>query len=223
MHCREQMFSDKYKTIVIMQKLFLVILFSIIFLISGCAPIILGLYGMKKPKEVEEKDIYKYAKKYKVPLSDCYELDTTFISYLGSFEKNKFNNQVKNHSQPLQALYYDKSGQLKSFQINCNAGGFPNLKWNRNGIFETFPPKLQALTDSILPLSEHLKYINSLSKSTTYNTGDYDYIVLVHWNRFMGRQSKRLIRYVKNNTKLTDKKTKVIYINSDDIFKTLDY
>ena len=83
----------------------------------------------------------------------------------------------------------------------------------------TFPPKQQAPIDSIVPLETHLKYLKPLSETKTIQTDNYDYIVIVHWNRFMGRQSKRLIRIVQDNSELvTDKKVKIIYANTDNLF-----
>jgi len=179
----------------------------------------MGMYGMKKTKTVDETNIARFAKKYNVPESDNYELDTAYFSYLFSLDTTKYKYQIKNHYQPLQALYYDNSGQLKSFQVNCYAGGFPNLNWDRNEIMTTFPPKQQAPIDSIVPLETHLKYLKPLSQTENIQTDHYDYIVIVHWNRFMGRQSKRLIRFVQDNSKLaTDDKVKIIYANNDNLF-----
>lgn len=174
---------------------------------------------MKKTKTVDEKTIGQYAKKYNIPAVDSYELDTTYFTYLFSLDTTKYKSQIKNHFQPLQALYYNNLGQLTSFQVNCYAGGFPNLKWDRNEIMTTFPPKQQAPIDSIVPLETHLKYLQPLSHVEKIQPDDYDYIVIVHWNRFMGRQSERLIRFVQDNSKIeTEKKVKIIYANTDNIF-----
>lgn len=187
--------------------------------LSACSSIFTGLYGIKKSKIVDEKTIVHYAKKYKIPIADNYQLDTAYFSYLFSLDTAKYKSQIKNHYQPLQALYYDKSGYLKSFQINCYAGGFPNLKWDRNEIMSTFPPKQQAPIDNIVSLETQMKYLKRLSQTAKLSIYNYDYIVIVFWNRFMGRQSKRLIRFVQDNSKLeTNKKVKIIYANTDNVF-----
>ena len=191
----------------------------VLFGLSSCSTIILGLYGMKNSKTVDEKTILRYSKKYNIPTANCYELDTTYLSFLFSLDSVRYEVQRKNHYQPLQALYYDKFEELKSFQVNCYAGGFPNLKWNRNGSFTTFPPKKQAHVDSIVSLNTQLKYLRPLSQTKLLSSDEYDFIVIIYWSRFMGRQSKRLIRYVQENTKLaTGFKVKLIYVNTDDIF-----
>ena len=77
---------------------------------------------------MDEKTIVRYANHYNIPIADGYELDTSYYAFLLSHDKARYKEQINNHYQPLQALYFDKSGQLQSFQINCYAGGFPNLQ-----------------------------------------------------------------------------------------------
>ncbi len=195
-----------------------VISLKCIFLLSGCSTIFSTLYGIKNYKKVDENIIVKYSKKYNIPLTDSYELDTSYLSFLRRLDTALYKEQIKNHYQPLQALYYDNNGRLKSFQINCYVGGFPNLNWNRNDIMSSFPPKAQAPIDSIMDLPTQIKHLRKLSYSKTISIDNYDYHVIVYWNRFMGRQSKRLIRLVQQNSKNTDKKVKILYVNTDNIF-----
>lgn len=165
---------------------------------------------------MDETEIIKFSKKFNIPASDSYELDTAFIKYLFSIDTSGI--LIKNHYQPLQALYYDNNGALKSFHVNCYTGGFPNLNWEQNGVFTTFLPGQQAPLDSVVPLELHLKYLISLSTSEKIIPEKYDYIVVVHWSRFMGRQSKRLIRIVQENAKLSQsKKIRIIYANNDNL------
>jgi len=187
--------------------------------LAGCKQLFLGAYGMKLPKPIDEKSILKSGKRFNIPNEDSYQLDTTYRAYLFSLDTSKFKHQIKNHYQPLQALYYGKNGNLESFQINCYAGGFPNLKWNRNETFQTFLPKQQAPVDSILPLNSHLKFLLPLSQTKEENPDNFDYYVIVHWNRFMGRQTRRLLRCVQKNAKLSSgKKLKIVYVNNDNHF-----
>jgi len=168
---------------------------------------------------IDEKTVVRYATQYNIPTADSYELDTAYFSYLFSLDTTRYKEQIKNHYQPLQALYYDNSGHLKSFQVNCYVGGFPNLKWDRNAIMTTFPPKQQASLDSVVSLEKQLSFLRPLPNSHIMKTDKYDYIVVVYWNRFMGRQSKRLIRFVQENSNLaTEKKVKIIYANTDNLF-----
>ncbi len=186
------------------------------FVLSSCTALFTGLYGLKKLKAIDEQTIERYAKKYNIPSSDSYELDTSYFSFLFSFDTTEFKNQIKNHYQPLQALYFDKTGQLQSFQVNCYAGGFPNLKWNRYDIMTTFPPKQQAPLDTLLNFENQFDYLRPLSQTKSFTHESFDYIVVVYWSRFMGRQSKRLIKYIQNNGVLaTNLKVKILYANTD--------
>jgi hypothetical protein len=46
----------------------------------------------------------------------------------------------------------------------------------------------------------------------------------VYWNRFSGRQSKRLVRVVKDNVRLAkEKKVMVIYVNSDNFWAQAEF
>ncbi|NOX85885.1 MAG: hypothetical protein GXO86_07970 [Chlorobi bacterium] len=197
----------------------IITLFLVLVGISACSPIIKSFYGIKKPQPLDDEQISKYAEKLKLPAADVYRIDTSYLTFILSLDTAKFKSERKNHYQPLQALYFDRSGNPISFHVNCYAGGFPNLKWNRNGNFDTFPPKTQAPLDSILSLERLLDFIRPLTASREFNFAQYDYVVVVFWNRFMKRQSKRLIRTVQENHRLdTIKSVKVIYINDDNLF-----
>ena len=200
-------------------SIFTFLAFTFIVGLTSCTPFLTWLYGTKKVKTVDERAIARYCKKFNIPTADNYELDTDYFLYLFSLDTTIYQYKIKNHYQPLQALYYDHLGYLKSFHVNCYAGGFPNLKWDRNEIMTTFPPKQQAPVDSIVSLETQMKYLKPIFENSKLSVDGYDYIVIVYCNRFMGRQSKRLIHFVQENSKLQkDKKVKIIYVNNDNIF-----
>lgn len=178
------------------------------------------MYGLKNPKHLDNLSITKIADKYDIPEKNLFVLDSSYLSFLFSLDSIKYKKQMKNHSQPLQVMYFDKSENFISYYINCYAGGFPNLKWNRNGILNTFVPKTQTPLDSVISFRQHLKYIKTLNnKSVPSDTLNSDYYVIVYWNRFMGRQSKRLIKYIEENIKLSgNKKVQTFYVNTDNAF-----
>ncbi len=206
------------------QYLFSIIAILIIcFLVTSCTSSLLKLYGMKEMKAINEKEILQYSSVYGIPLEDSYELDTTYATFLQSHDKILFKEEIKNHYQPLQVLYFDKEGKLKSFQINCNAGGTPNLAWDRDSILTTFPPRQQTKIDNLLSLDTQLKFLRPLTNTLKFNVADYDYIVIIYWNRFMDRQSKRLIHFIQTNSTLSkDQTVKIIYANNDNIFAFAD-
>ena len=197
----------------------LLTLFVCVTLVSSCSSIVLSCYGMRNPKPVDHTTIVKQAKKYHIPESDSYVLDTAYKEYVTTRGLPFTQENSYNHLQPLQALYFDSNNNLVSFQINCYAGGFPNLNWNRNNSMGTFPPNQQAPVDSLIPLNKLITFMQPLAGAQNIKTDNADYVVVVFWTKFMGRQSKRLIRYVQQNRQLApDKKVKIVYVNADNLF-----
>lgn len=198
---------------------FTALFLAITLVLASCSTMVKGLYSMHTPKPMDDQSIAYYAVKYNIPSADSYAIDTAYSAFLLALDTALYKAQTHNHLQPLQALYYDKTGNLLSFQINCNAGGFPNLKWDSHETFSTFPPKQQTPPDRVLPLSTLISHLRPLAQSQRFSTENFDYVVVVYWCRFMGRQSKRLVHFVQENSKLaTDKKVKILYVNADNIF-----
>src|SRR5690606_29371273 len=102
-----------------------------------------------------------------------------------------------------QALYFDSLGHLLSWHLNCYAGGFPNLKWNRGNVFAAFPPKSpRPLTDSV-SLNSVLPYLKKFDHLNYSRRAEASPLtIVVFWNYQLFRQSKRLINLVEQNLKL---------------------
>lgn len=182
----------------------------------SCTYLFSSAYGFKNPKKLNHNQLATQAKRYNIPAENSFELDTAyFYTFLKTFPDSLQRKQVKNHYQPLQALYFDKSGNLQSFHINCFAGGFPNLNWNRNQSLRNFPPKTQAPLDTLVSwqlLNSYLKPQTTTLKPETTP----DYTVVVFWSRTMGRQSKRLIGQIQQNCALAkNQKVRLVYVNND--------
>lgn len=198
-----------------MMKFFDVLILPFILLLSSCGGLT-GIYGIKKQKKLSPSEIIFHSKRYNVPISDSYYIDTTYLTYLKSIDTSKV--RLNSHLQPLQALYYTQSKQLVSFHANCYAGGFPNLKWNRNSAFEVFPPKSIAPIDSLIPLFAFKEFIKMTNDEQNIVLSSNDYIIFVYWSSFMGRQTKRFISLIQKNLKLNKNNVKVFYINTDNLY-----
>ena len=79
------------KTRILVPILFILTLFGL----TSCTTIFTGMYGMKKTKTVDEKTIARFAKKYNVPATDNYELDTAYFSYLFSLDTVTFGLKIE--------------------------------------------------------------------------------------------------------------------------------
>jgi hypothetical protein len=179
--------------------------------------------GMKKPMSMTPEKILVQGEKYGIPASDSYEMDSSYYATIATMDTVRYKRDQKNLLQPLQVFYFDASGLLSSYSVNCSVGGFPNLKWNRYGTFDQFPAAVSVELDTMTTLNNHLLHVNPLNNAPFPDLRTYDYTVLVYWNRFSGRQSKRLVRVVKDNVRLAkDKKVMVIYVNSDNFWAQVE-
>jgi len=186
---------------------------------SGCARILMGAMGLNQPKTLDDEQIARAAKKYGIPSNNSFVLDTNYYHYFRQMDSATHYASAKNHTQPLQALYYNRKGALVSFQVNCYAGGGFNLQWDQDSTFQEFPPKQQAPLDTIVPLRTQQAYMMPLKNTEQMPYEGHDYTVVVHWSRFFGRQSRRLIQFVQDNAALAgNKSVQVLYVNNDAIF-----
>jgi hypothetical protein len=199
-----------------MRRLSIFILFCV--LLTSCTGLFMKVIGMKKLRPVNNEEIQKYAKKYHIPAAYSFVLDTAkYMTFLRSIDTAQFAPALKNHAQPLQALYFDTQGKLTCWYINCYCGGFPNLKWDRDSAFATFPAKQQAPLDSLLTFSKLYSMVDHVpdpvNPPPSSSAGGF---VVVFWDRWMGRQSERLIEYVQKNA--AGHNAHVIYVNNDNLF-----
>jgi len=218
-----------------------IILLSVILIfvpLTSCNSVFMRLYGIKKIRYVTEKDIIGQAQKMGIDTGRIFVLknsqpDSGNSKNIMITNNNNNNNKTCvydptqfRHNQPLQALYFNSKGALISFHNNCYTGGFPNLKWNRNNVFNFFPPKSQIPVDTVFNIKNVLRnvyYING-GQSKLTNIDSSDFYIVIFWNIFMYRQSRRLIMVVNDNLKLADKKSKIsiYYINDDNYFYSVD-
>ncbi len=187
---------------------FIIICFAIVLCYISCKT----LYGIKPQKSVSPEQINNFY--LQLPLKEFKKatVDSTFLFRMKKTYA-KDTAQLRYHLQPLQALYFDSDENLISFHVNCNAGGFPNLQWNRNNVFNKFPPATQTKVDNLFELQEFKKLVHLNEEKNSY-----DYSIVIFWNFFLEKQSRRLIDQVLDNVKLTNKKINLIFVNNDNLF-----
>ncbi|MFM2155791.1 MAG: hypothetical protein RL516_540 [Bacteroidota bacterium] len=187
--------------------------------LSGCGFIMNGLYGLKNVKPMDDKTILTYGNKFNIPQDKSYLLDSTYIQFVKNQDTSKYSSEINNHLQPLQALYFDENEKLISYHVNCYAGGFPNLEWNRNQVMDVFPPLQQAPVDSLVSLALIRDCIHSVVGDNVVDSTRYNNTVIVFWSRFMGRQTERFIQTVQQNASLSKGGiVNLIYVNTDNLF-----
>ncbi len=204
-------------------------LFLLSLVLTSCAGFFPWLYGVKVPKTLDAGKIQRVAIRYGIQPEELFVLDTSYHEFLSTLpsvdsncieiQQNKYQCNIrKNHFQPLQILYFDSSGMLVSYHLNCDIPGFPNLKWNYFGNFDVFLPKTTSYCDSLVRFENLIKFLR-MSNEQGAIEGNFtmdDYQIVVFWSKFMGRQSKREIRTVRENLDLNlDKKVNVLFVNTD--------
>jgi hypothetical protein len=203
---------------------FYIIAGAIIVTTSGCSKMLQSMYGMKPYRTVNNEDIIELASKYKIPAEKSFSIDTTYRTFLENFRKEYTSLRTDNHIHPLQAVYYDRNGVQNSFQSGVYAGNsLSNFLWNNERQFVKFPPRTSVPIDSMFSFSEHLSFVKTLDgkplDAANYQQADYN--VIVHWARFAGRQSQRLVKVVKRNYEKFGKAKKVnfFYVNTDNLYE----
>jgi hypothetical protein len=197
--------------------LILPLVFSIFF---SCEVVYRISYGIKKEKsELEISRIIKFAKSNKI--------DTFYTikgNYLSRFvENSKVSNDF---FQPLQVrIYNSKNDSLIGYIVNCKVGGFPNLKWNRYGFFDSLPPKAFIKYDSLTTFNSDKQFIRNInlndSLSFPIQKGS-KYTINIYFSYYMNRQTKLLLKQARQ-TYSNKEGVKINYINSDRLMSNINY
>lgn len=168
-------------------------------------------------------ELEELRQEFNLPKDKTFKLDKSYLRYLFTLDTSLLADQIKNHYQPIQAAYYDRSGKLVSFHINCYASeGDEDFNWNKANAFASFVPKSVAPLDDILFLNKHLLFIKTFANEAIDTTGfsAFDYTVIVHWNKKLHPAgARKLIKIVQDNAALIkDGTINIIYVNNDDLW-----
>lgn len=207
-------------------------------LLAGCNALFVKLYGFQTKYDPVTPDTQaKTLARFGLEGEPWLELDAAFTEcVLDSFyaraegldtvAQERLAKSTNNHLQMMQSLYFDRAGRLVSYHANCYAGGFPNLNWDVDDAFRTFPPASVAPPDSLVAMSVLLAHIRDAQGDTLApDPGkENDYTVVTLWPGFGGRQSKRLIRTVQDNLRLAPDSLRVeaLFVNDDWFYIHMD-
>lgn len=205
----------------------LLILSIILLSFYSCNTIMIKTIGIKEQKELSIERLNKFIRKKKLPSKTSFYIADTEKYF--NFLKERYlpdSTAVKQSMQPLKVMYF-VNDNLVSYHINCNAGGFPNLTWNRNNDFVRFIPHKQVHTklDSSFLFSDLKLYLKpTFEKQNTVLNSEAKIKIVVFWNFLMKRQSKRLIKLVKKNITLNKNKeaVEIYFVNNDKLYIPLE-
>jgi len=189
---------------------FLYLIIFTVFIIAGCQTIGKSLYGIKVQKKVDREKIEEFYKELNINADNFLQIDSSYVSWVKKEYQND-SGYLKFYLQPLQAFYFNSNGDVVSYHVNCNAGGFPKLNWTRNNNFATYPPVTQTKVDSNLKKTQ----IADLLRFEPQKNKD---IVIVFWNLFLEKQSKLLLHLVNENIGEKRKNVQLVFVNNDLLF-----
>jgi len=217
----------------------LLLALSITLLVSSCSLLYRGILGVDiTPEWKSKEDIVKDSKKWKLDDSLVYILDTA--SYKNSIIKELYANlnELKKDSSSLDTVLWKKSvkivnddlqaTQVRLFTsngteifklVNCYIDPPIPMNWNIDGCFDVFPPKIDEEN-----LNIHNQDLNFFLNNITKLNGDSvqiidlpksDYYMVVLWNSFYIKPSRKLIKTVKKYIKSNPEESITpIYINN---------
>ncbi len=206
-----------------MQTIRIISLITCLLSFNGCMSLARHYVGLSEPACISVEKISHYAKKYGINEENSFHVDTTYLIKL--LEYGDYSNPtVKNHIQPVQACKDDKEKTLFRHYISCYASGLYKIKWNLEGVFNSFPPEIQAPVNTIIPFELLRSSLIPVSKKALAidNVG-YDYTIIIYWTVATERHSKGLIKQIRSNVALADSSLTIaiFYANYDNVLYKL--
>jgi hypothetical protein len=221
-----------------MKKLYTpLLLLSCVMSLGSCKLAYRTLLGVDStPAWYSNADIEKKAKKYNIPESQLYALDTASYQQhvvedykqkvkhlltqepIDSAQVKLLNTVLNNDLQSTQIRYFDAQGKPTFKLVNCYIDPPIPMNWNVEGSFDQFPPQnpipeLQV-NQPLSFLLPHFKTMNGDQISFSQLPAA-DYYAVIYWNSFMIRPSKKLLKTIhKYHLKHPDKKVHVLYVNN---------
>ena len=220
-----------------MSKVTLILLFCL--LLSSCSLIYRGVLGVDlSPQWMDDKDIVKKQNKLEIQSDFHLVLDTA--SYTNSIKemmqmqmdslpkdtsimtkklKYKVGSVANDDLQPTQVRLFTREGNEIFKLVNCYVDPPIPMDWNVDSCFNAFPPHLSGLV-----INTHNYDLDFLLRHTSDMKGNSveisdlpegDYYMVVMWNSFLIRPSKKLIGEVKDYIAANSERNIVlIYINN---------
>lgn len=171
----------------------------LLFIFIGCQPIMMKLYGIKKPKEENKESIYKKANKL--------GLDTTNIV---SSTYEGFMKTLRKYRIPDASLYdaHGKYIEYRSSDTACNAGLFDFIPTLKRGAVYNQPDSASLQTE--------WKSIRDLNGNPLKEPEQADFYLLIYWTIFTGKLNKDHVKIWEELAKAnTNCRIKVIKVNLD--------
>lgn len=141
------------------------------------------IYGLKRVRSYTPAQIEKWNTAHGIAANAVLDHDYNHILAENISDKGL----MKDMRQPLQYWIFD-DGKLASNMVNCDATGFPNLKWP---IEENYAGK------NINARNMGSDFYSKFMLAQKIDPGNNTHIMVINYSRFMGRQNKRFLKECK--------------------------
>lgn len=182
---------------------------------------LLATMGVRYPKALTDEMITRTAHRWQLDSGGVFIMDTAFTQLLNP-DATEGHPLTKALFQPAQLRVYGTNDTLIAILANCHPGGFPNLKWERSLWHEGFPPKRSIRIDSAVTFTTDARYLRPINGAALAARNPDRPAVLFIWTRFMGRQTKRLLKYTMR-MRATWPQADWYFANMDALFVEAEY
>lgn len=192
-------------------------------LLPSCTQFLYLTMGMHHPKMLSDKQLQHYSRKRKIPESHSFYADTLLLNFI--VEQKKHPLQIKNHVQPLQAIWFQRTDPYPlAWSINCYANPRTfRLRWDALGEMDSLPPKGNAPLDSLLMQQDLQRFVKPVFFHSQTAAAENEYNVYVLYNRLMNRGSRHLMRAVRTHEKRYKGRVVIQYVNTDRLYAGTDF
>lgn len=217
----------------------LLLMLSFTLLFSGCKLMYRTLLGVNtQPDLMSYEELDKKSKRYGVDQESNYYLEVedgyydavkelyltkleTLDTIKDSLEIERLKQTIKNDRQPVQLRYFDAEGEATFKMVNCYVDPPIPMNWNVEGSLDQFPPKTPDIPSLKMNVNQPIDFFLPHIKNkegkplTKEQLPAADYYVILFWNSFFIRPSKKLIKQVKlYHKKHKAENVHAIYVNN---------
>ena len=178
-----------------------------------------SMYGMHAyDKDINAEDIERLSSRMNIPPQRHFYVKEKYYDHVsGMHQPNERFQQAL--LQPMQLRYFDKTGTLEALLVNCDVGGFPNLKWENFNVLDSIPINSPILSDSLWSIQDEMQFVGSYDGGTIPLSVKAEHQIHMFWSYRMGRQAVRLKRLLDKLQQREQNQLEVFYFNIDSLYQ----
>lgn len=136
-------------------------------------------------------------------------------------QKKRIKQRFRDLHQPVQIHLFDQSGRPMFKMLNCHLDPVIPMRWNRFGSFDEFAPSPLNIRGFDIELYDSLQFFVPFFRNSEGHHVNFDdlpsadYYVMVFWNNFYKRPSRKLLRKLRKTfMKLKDENIAFLFVSN---------